>query len=233
MKGVIKFHIQAIKQFICPANQPGVTIFYTINGKDPRPDSGVIYKDPIEISNSATIKAIAVDAKGNSSKVTTAKFHHRSSNYSVISSAKYEQQYSGGGADALVDEQEGTTDWRKGNWQGYQGNDVDVVIDLGQVKTITKVAADFLQDSRAWIIMPKEVIVETSIDGKNFSRVYDGENFLPIEDVKVQTKRVIGEFNPIQAHYIRVRAIQYGKLPAWHEGAGGESHIFIDEISIK
>ena len=214
-------------------NQSNTTIFYTINGQDPKPGSAVLYKDPIEISNSITIKAIALDAKGNASKVTTANFHRRSNDYTVISPAKYEQQRSGGGVDALVDEEEGTTNWRKGNWQGYQGNDVDVVIDLHQLKTITKVAADFLQDADSWIIFPKEVIVETSTDGENFTRVYAGENFLPIEDVKVQKKQVIGEFNPIQAQYVRVRAIQYGKLPPWHSGAGGDSHIFIDEISIK
>lgn len=214
-------------------NEPGVTIFYTINGQDPNPDSAMRYKDPIEISNSAVIKAIAVDAKGNRSNVTTATFHHRSNNYTVVSSAKYEQEYSAGGSDALVDEVKGTTDWRKGNWQGYQVNDVDVVIDLHNVKTVSKVIAGFLQDSRAWIIMPKELIVETSVDGKNFTKVFDGNNFLPIEDLKVQTKDVTADFTATQAQYIRVKAIQYGKLPAWHEGAGGDSHIFIDEISIK
>ena len=81
--------------------------------------------------------------------------------------------------------------------------------------------------------MPKEVIIETSIDGKNFNRVYHGEKFLPVEDVKVQAKKVIGEFNETQAHVIHLKAIQYGKLPAEHEGAGGDSHIFIDEITIQ
>ena len=57
--------------------------------------------------------------------------------------------------------------------------------------------------------------------------------FLPIEDVKVQKKQIIGQFNPIQAQYVRVKAIQYGKLPSWHSGAGGDSHIFIDEITIE
>ena len=30
-----------------------------------------------------------------------------------------------------------------------------------------------------------------------------------------------------------VNPAQYGKLPAWHEGAGGDTHIFTDEIDIK
>ena len=94
-------------------NQPKVTIFYTSNGQDPNPGSAMMYKAPIEISNSVTIKAIAVDTRGYSSKVTTAKFHHRSNNYSVISLSKYEQQYSGGGPDALLDELEGSNKLEK------------------------------------------------------------------------------------------------------------------------
>jgi hypothetical protein len=213
--------------------QPGTTIYYTINGQDPKPGSALVYKGPVEISNSAIIKAISVTAKGNLSKVTTARFHRRANNYSVISSSKYESQYSGGGADALVDEMRGTLDWRKGNWQGYEGKDFDVVIDMNEVKKVSQIIADFLQDSGAWIIMPRELIVEVSTDGKNFNQVYEGKDFLPIEDAKVQTKEVIATFPETAARYLHVKAIQYGKLPSWHSGAGGDSHIFVDEISIK
>jgi hypothetical protein len=33
--------------------------------------------------------------------------------------------------------------------------------------------------------------------------------------------------------YIRIKAINGGPLPAWHESAGLASHLFIDEIIIK
>jgi hypothetical protein len=38
---------------------------------------------------------------------------------------------------------------------------------------------------------------------------------------------------PVKARYIRLRAKQYGKLPEWHEGAGGDTHIFCDEITVE
>lgn len=218
-------------------NEPNVKIYYSINGKVPDPDSAYtfVYRDPLEISNSCTIKAIAVNVNNNRSLITTSIFHHRSNNYTVISSSPVEQQYDGGGKDALVDEIKGTANWRMGNhWQGFQMNDMEVVIDLGKTKTISKVDADFLQDSRAWIIMPKEVTVEISVDGKNFTQVYSGKDFMPIKDFKVQTKEVNAAFTSVEAQYVRVKAIQYGKLPSWfEEGGGGDSHIFCDEISVK
>ncbi len=81
--------------------------------------------------------------------------------------------------------------------------------------------------------MPKEISVEVSKDDKNFTEVYKANNFLPIEDLKVQIKKVEATFPSVQARYIKLKAMQYGKLPAWHEGAGSDSHIFIDEIEVK
>jgi hypothetical protein len=38
---------------------------------------------------------------------------------------------------------------------------------------------------------------------------------------------------PQKARYIRIRAHNYGKIPAWHAGDGGDSWIFVDEIIIN
>ena len=63
--------------------------------------------------------------------------------------------------------------------------------------------------------------------------MYSGENFLPIEDETTQVKNVEAIYEKVNAKYVRIKAIQYGKLPAWHLGAGGDTHIFVDEINIK
>jgi hypothetical protein len=34
------------------------------------------------------------------------------------------------------------------------------------------------------------------------------------------------------ARFIRITAVNYGKLPAWHNGAGGNAWIFADELSV-
>jgi hypothetical protein len=120
-----------------------------------------------------------------------------------------------------------------GNWQGYQLNDFDAVINLKEVKNITKVTTSFLQDIRPWIVMPKHVIVEVSVDGKDFYEVYNGADFLKIEDVNPQVKKVEATFKNQPAQYIKVVAKQYGKLPTWHEGAGGDTHLFVDEITVE
>jgi hypothetical protein len=215
-------------------NQPGVKIYYSIDGKDPSPDSSFLYKRPIEISSSGTIKAIAINNDGVSSKITTSIFHKRGNNYSIDSLSTFEPQYNGGGSDALVDELRGNTNWRHGNyWQGFQNNDMAVIINLGVVKKVSKVNCEFLQDSKAWIIMPKKLSIMISKDGQSYKQVFSGENFLPIQDFKVQVKHVLATFPAEEVQFVKVIAEQYGTLPSWYEeGGGGQSHIFCDEITI-
>jgi predicted alpha-1,2-mannosidase len=212
--------------------QKGVNYFYTQDGSIPTKASKK-YTTPFSINKSATIKAIAINAKGETSFITTAVYRKAPHNWTIKLNTQYEQQYDGNGPNGLIDDIRGEVDWRKGNWQGYQKTDMDVVIDLQKVTPISSVTIGLLQDSRAWIVLPKHTIIEISVDGKQYSQVYSGENFLPLEEDKAQIKNVVAGFATVNAKYVRIKAIQYGKLPAWHLGAGGDTHIFVDEILIK
>ncbi|GAB2822619.1 GH92 family glycosyl hydrolase [Ferruginibacter profundus] len=212
--------------------QPGVNIFYTLDGTRPAATSKK-YIAPFTVDSTITVKAIAVNEKGEYSYTTTANYFRISNNWSVQLNTASEQQYDGGGAEGLIDGIYGSANWRKGNWMGFQKTNMEAVIDLNETRTISKLTAGFLQDTRAWIVVPRQLIIEVSADGKNFTQVYAGENFLPIEDLNVQVKNVTATFTPVAARYVKVKAVQYGKLPAWHEGAGGDTHIFVDEIDVK
>lgn len=220
------------KKVFIYTNQADVSYYYTTDGSLPNASSKR-YTGELFFDTSLTIKAIAVNKQGEASYITTAKFIKRLNNWTVKLNSPYEQQYDGGGAAGLIDGITGSTNWRKGNWQGYQKTDMDAVIDLQEMQTISKLTIGFLQDVGPWIVAPKEVIVEVSTDGKQFTKVFSIANFLPVEDRKVQVKNIEASFAPATVRYVRVKAIQFGKMPAWHEGAGGDTHIFVDEISIK
>ncbi|MBK9400214.1 MAG: hypothetical protein IPN36_04950 [Bacteroidetes bacterium] len=59
------------------------------------------------------------------------------------------------------------------------------------------------------------------------------ENAIPDNDLNVQTQKLTIEFKPAKAKFIRVKAVNYGILPKWHQGAGYEAYIFCDEIEVK
>lgn len=228
--GIISF--QKSKTVPITTSQKNTIIYYTTDGTEPDKQSKK-YTQPLIVNTSQTIKAIAYNQNGDSSFVTTATYKKMDHDWDVKLNTDYEQMYDGGGAMGLIDGIRGETNWRKGNWQGYQKKDADIVIDMKKLTTVSTVSAGFLQDTRAWIVVPKQVIVQVSNDGKNFTTVFDNNNFLPVEDLNAQLKTVIANFAAVKARYVKLKAIQYGKLPSWHESPGGDTHIFIDEVEIK
>ncbi len=223
---------QKTKTVPITSSQKDVTIYFTTDGSEPTNNS-TKYTKPLIVNKSQTIKAIAYNANGKKSFVTIAVYKKMAHDWAVKLNSSYEQMYDGGGALGLIDGIRGETNWRKGNWQGYQKTDMDVLLDLKKVTTISTVTAGFLQDTRAWIVLPKQMIVQVSSDGINYKTVSDSNNFLPIEDLTAQVKNVTATFASTNARYVRIRAMQYGKLPAWHESPGGDTHLFVDEIEIK
>lgn len=207
-------------------------LYYKIAVDDKSPF--VKYDQPFEISNSEKIYAYAQNAKGEKSNIISASFFKKPNNYTIDIKSKYNPQYHAGGAEGLLDGINGTTNWRKGDWQGYQGQDFEAVVDLKQQKDITTFGATFLQDSRSWILMPTKVEYYISNDNVNFSSVLVIDNKTDAKD----TENTIYNFGlnidmTLQARYVKIKAYNFGKLPQWHQGAGGDAFIFVDEITIK
>jgi hypothetical protein len=82
--------------------------------------------------------------------------------------------------------------------------------------------------------MPTKVDYYSSIDNVNFTLIGTIENNL---DPKYNENKIENfEYKSpkeIKAKYIKVKAYNFGKLPEWHQGFGGDAFIFIDEITIK
>jgi hypothetical protein len=140
--------------------------------------------------------------------------------------------YTAGGEEALIDGVKGTTNWKTGEWQSYYDTDLEAVIDLKEMRSINYVAIHVLQDVSPWILYPKEVVFSCSIDGKNFTEIKRVANNVDQKMETVQIQDLGGEVK-IHARYIKIKAINGGKLPSWHESAGNPSHLFIDEIIIR
>ena len=56
-----------------------------------------------------------------------------------------------------------------GRWQGFCPNDLDAIIDLGEVTAIHRVMANFMQIRTPQVFLPAKVEVWASVDGKNFT----------------------------------------------------------------
>ena len=210
-------------------------IYYDLSDEDDSlaKKKEAIYTAPFEISKTTTITAY-VKNNNNQSHVVTAHFFKKPNDYSIAISSKYNPQYHAGGPSGLIDGIFGTDNWRKGDWQGYQSQDFESVIDLQKEQSIQSFSANYLQDSRSWILMPTRVEYYVSSDNVNFTLVGTVQNTIdPKEDQTIIKAYTFQSPVAIKAKYVKVKAYNYGKLPDWHQGVGGDAFIFIDEITIK
>lgn len=191
------------------------------------------YTQPLTISKTATIKAFSKN-KTTQSATVEATFYKKPNTYTIAIQSKYNPQYHAGGPEGLLDGIHGTTNWRKGDWQGYQSQDFEAIVDMQAVKPVSNIKAFCLQDSRSWILMPSKVEYFSSLDGINFTLVGTVHNTIdPKNDTNSIQDFAFNLDKTLSARYIKVKAYNFGKLPDWHIGVGGDAFIFIDEIEIK
>lgn len=196
-------------------------------------------EEKIVINESATIEARFEAFNGKvleRSNIVSATFYKKPNNYTIDIKSTYNPQYHAGGKEGLLDGINGSTNWRKGDWQGYQTQDFEAIVDLQSEKEVSSFSSTFLQDQRSWILMPTKVEYYSSSDNVNFTLITTVANDVdPKKDENTIKDFSFKSAQPIYARYIKVKAYNFGKLPDWHIGYfdKGEAYIFIDEITIN
>jgi hypothetical protein len=191
------------------------------------------YLSALNISESSRVVAFSKNKNGEISNKVSATFFKKPNNYTIDIKSTYNPQYHAGGSDGLLDGIFGNTNWRKGDWQGYQSQDFEAIVDLQEPKSISEFHSNYLQDQRSWIVMPTKVEYYTSMDNINYTLVTSISNDVNPKQEENSIKDFSYTTKPINARYVKVKAYNFGKLPEWHQGFGGDAFIFIDEITIK
>jgi type 1 glutamine amidotransferase/HEAT repeat protein len=151
----------------------------------------------------------------------------------VTLATPFASQYDGGGDNALTDDRWGSANPGDGTWQGFEGDDLDAVVDLGSMTEITSIRAGFLQANGSWVFLPQEVTFAIAGEDRVFEVVATFTLPVPEERQPRATRSVSTELRGKTARYVRVVAENIGTLPDWHSGAGGRAWLFTDEIQIN
>jgi arylsulfatase A-like enzyme len=141
-------------------------------------------------------------------------------------------KYPGQGAKTLVDGKRGSRDYSDGRWLGFEGEDLDAVIDLGKVRSIRNVTCGFLRNQGSWIFLPESVEIALSENNADFQTIHYWEEKKAADSAPL-VKDYSADIEPRSARYIRIKAKNRGKCPPWHIGAGNKAWIFADEIIVR
>ena len=206
-------------------------VHYTLDGSEPTMESPV-YRETIRIDSTMTVRAIAgKDGRRFSKAVTEQRIGwHKATGKRVIYHTKLGSAYKGTSI-TLVDGLTGSLDARSGRYQGCNGQDFDVVIDLGEKTKFSEVTGSFLQAASSWIYLPEAVTVSLSDDGTNFTevgRVERPEEMREVAEVRCPFT-VRGDF---EARYVHVVGVN-GVTPSGMKGAGQKNWLFMDEVFVQ
>ena len=115
---------------------------------------------------------------------------------------------------------------------GFWGDDLQITIDLGEIKTINTIKTRFYNATGQWIYTPKKISVSCWIDGKEqivISKILDSKSEKNIIDFEIDLSGLKG----IQSQIIILTIPSYGFIQEGKQGAGNKAWTFIDEIIIE
>ncbi len=207
-------------------------IHYTLNSKEPGPDSPV-YTGKILLENSATLKT-AVFYEGHPCGAIIARSYdiHKAFGCPVSLLYPNASRYDGGGSNGLCNGVYGTTSFSDGQWKGFQGDDAVITIDLGRKQKIRQVRVDALQNPGAWIFYPLKVVFEVSENGEQWLKVDEKENTSPWQTPSPEIKYFDSRKLSAKGRYVRVTLKNRGVCPEGHSGTGQPCWLFVSEVAV-
>ncbi len=120
--------------------------------------------------------------------------------------------------------------WSRGyeHFYGFEGQDMLLKIDLGDIKKVKRIACRFLTRPGAWIYGPSKVRISFSEDGKRYHSL---EGQLLTESMDVLTYGMEGE--ALNMRFIKIDARNHGVIAEGKAGAGNRAWLFSDEVIIE
>jgi len=187
------------------------------------------YVFPIKISSTTKLKA-AYFMNGIQKSATIVQDIYISKSTGKKITLKYppSDKYSTGGASSLVNGIMGDSIRHKTDWLGFRVNNLEAIIDLKSVNNISSLKINTLKNEGNWVHYAKGIEVYVSEEGIKFTRV-GGLNYSQINGCR---GKVEIPFENQKARYVKVIAINGGKIATGYRGAGSDSWLFIDEILV-
>lgn len=211
----------------------GATIYYTLDGSKPTTKSNR-YTQTFTVNKSCKLRTIAVYPSFTSGENTEDLLISKATMANVKYNVEPNNKYPGLSPRELTNGLQGNVIFNSGRWVGYEGKDLDLTIDLGEVKPIRLISVRTLVSPSQWIMPHRGIWMWVSTDGKNFEDIYD----LPAEPMPANKPDYIDTDNvllpmPKDARYVRIKMLSEKSMPAWHPNAGKTAWLFVDEITVE
>ncbi|MHC1730587.1 MAG: family 20 glycosylhydrolase [Bacteroidales bacterium] len=213
--------------------QPSPEIRFTTDGTNPVTGSSV-YSKPLKMNGKVTVKAAIFDDGKMVGRISKKSINiNMATGMKVQYNIPFSGRYKGHGDRTLVNGIRGSGDFNDGQWQGFEGTDMDVIIDLGKESDITSVSSSYMAAVGSWIFLPRSVEYSYSSDGSSFAALRTVTTEIGEAEQGNRIETYFTTFPAVKARYIRVMARGLITCPQWHAGAGNRAWLFCDEIVVE
>jgi hexosaminidase len=212
--------------------QAGAKISYLVqkNGQAPA-KAWAAYKAPIAVQQSLTITARSIAPNGTVGNAVVQEFKfNKATGKPIQLTYQPGRSYPGDGAFTLVNgiqNMKGLA--RSKEFLGFEGDDCEAVIDLGNTTEVKEVIAHILEQNGSWIYRPQSITVWLSDDGSQYREAGTASMFIQVTPLKT----VGVSFAPQKARYVKVLIKNHGLIGDGQAGAGHKAWLFVDEIEVN
>ncbi|MEN8126005.1 MAG: family 20 glycosylhydrolase [Bacteroidota bacterium] len=205
---------------------PNADIRYVLGDEELNKNANKYIKS-IELKETTTIKASLFEDEKPVGRVftDTIKFH-KAVAHKVSYTNMYSDNYKGSGEFNLVNTLRGTKNFHDGKWQGWIGENMEVIIDLEKEEEISQVTVGSMENQGAGIYYPIAVEVLISMDGKSYQKAGEIKRGYA-KNYNSELKNFIVKFPKVKTRFIKVNAIKMKQSPS-----GGGVWLFVDEILV-
>ncbi|CCH51709.1 Beta-N-acetylhexosaminidase [Fibrisoma limi BUZ 3] len=209
-------------------------IRYTTDGSVPSGESPQ-YTAPIALNKTTTIRAVAF-TDSTTMKVPMGRIMQKEY---LISKATGKPYTLLAPATKGRPDRNNLTDGVLGSMGGYELMDVvsfsgnfSAVVDLGQSQPVQSVSVGFVKYTARNLCLPKQIDIAVSDDGQTYRPVGTFKSNAA-EGGKRGIIRLPFEFAPTSARYVRITALNVGRVPAGLRNPGKPAQLAVDEIEVK
>ncbi len=199
-----------------------------------------IYKKPFYLKSNAALQCATFANLNAKNEISLSKetfiFHQAIGKIMSINIpySKYHPAYSGGGPMGLVDGKIGSAKTiTDGNWQGYSGKDLIIVMEFEKAIKMKSFEMGFYQNTTSWVILPKQLEIYISENGEQYQLLNTISHQIPVNTDEKLKYSFISNYKNRKVQFIKIVCKYYGPLPSFHPSAGEASMIFADEIIIR
>lgn len=202
-------------------------IRYTLNGSEPD-ESSKVYEGPFTVTEKSDIRAATFREGKRFGKVSSKEFNlHLATGKKADYTTIWNPRYPGSGKGTLVNGLTGSNNYRDGQWLGFQEDDIEVVIDLGEEQEFSSIRTHFNHKPASWVYAPAYVSYQVSTDGENFTEVARIGD-IPEKKTGVNVYKV--DFDSARARFVKVFAKNIEHRP---HNVNQKAWLFIDEIIVE